>query len=641
MNIHKMLHKVLAWMGCWVFLISILILPCVANPTNIQNIRLEQQRIMFQQARDALKVKDMSRLQQLSHDLGDYPLAPYLDVWQAYEKIKQEQDYDVWQILNKHKNLPESKYLRIAWMQSLAKRGQWPQVAEQLSLLGNKKKSFADISILSDWYNGHPQAALQSLTKQWRQAQPLPTEAQQLVKAWHSAGHPSHDDVWVRVQTWAKHGQWKKLQSLKHHLDVHEQKWLDVWQQVKKSPEHSLLSSKVYHIPPHIMAWVANDGLRQLARDQIERAWLLLGRIAPQLKPQDVSHLKRYLAIRAAKQHHALAKEWLSSLPQSIQNKETRAWFVRMLLLDKQWKKALDAMQSMPESEQIQSRWLYWQGYVLEQLHQAKTAKLLFQQAALERGYYSFLSANHLHQAYQMGAKSMPDMDMTWLLNKQAIQRAHEWRYWGEHSKADAEWNAALKGASKHHWAEAMQLAMQWGWYEQVIRAASKSGQWDMLDARFPLGYEAEVIKSASKTKLKPSMIWSIIRQESAFNPNAKSRTGASGLMQLMPATAKDVVKKHRIQYRHGLDLSRPKHNIELGSLYIADMLKRFNGQQALAIAAYNAGPNRVANWKESMPMTQEALWVELIPFNETRRYVQHVLAFMVVYDWLQQQQAT
>ncbi|MDQ6990683.1 MAG: transglycosylase SLT domain-containing protein [Mariprofundaceae bacterium] len=635
------MHKMLAWMGYWVFLISILILPCLSNATNIQNIRLEQQRIMFQQARDALALKDRPRFKQLVHDLGDYPLAPYLDVWQAYENVKQEQDYDVSKVLDKHEDLPETKYLRIAWLKSLAKRGQWPQVSEQLALLTHYKKKYPDISILSDWYNGHPQAALEGLTKQWRQGQRLPTEEQQLVKAWYSAGHPSHDDAWARVLIWAKHGQWEKLNRLKQYLDISEQKWLDVWQHVKKSPEHSLLSSKAYHIPPHIMAWIANDGLRQLARDQIERAWLLLERIAPQLHQQDTSRLQRYLAVRAAKQHHALAKKWLSSLPQSIQNKETRAWFLRMLLLDKQWQKALDAMQSMPESEQIQSRWLYWQGYVLEQLHQPKTAKLLFQQAALERGYYSFLSANHLHQAYQMGAKPMPDMDMTWLLNKQAIQRAHEWRYWGEHSKADAEWYAALKGASKQRWEEAMQLAMQWDWYEQVIRAASKSGQWDMLDARFPLGYEAEVNKAASQTKLKTSMIWSIIRQESAFNPKAKSRTGARGLMQLMPGTAKDVVKKHRIQYRHGLDLSRPKHNIELGSLYIADMLKRFDGQQALAIAAYNAGPNRVAKWEKSMPMTQEALWVELIPFNETRRYVQHVLAFMVVYDWLQQQQAT
>ncbi|MDQ6973959.1 MAG: transglycosylase SLT domain-containing protein, partial [Mariprofundaceae bacterium] len=461
------------------------------------------------------------------------------------------------------------------------------------------------------------------------------------VKAWHAAGHPSYDDVWARVHYWGKRGQWKKLKPLKHHLDIHEQKWLDIWQSVKKSPEHSLLSSKAYHISPQVMGWIANDGLRQLARDHIERAWLLLGRIAPQLKSQDVSHLKRYLAVRAAKQHQALATTWLASLPNHLQNKETRAWFVRLLLLDKQWKKALHAMQAMPESEQIQSRWLYWQGYVLEQLQQPKTAQLLFEQAALDRGYYSFLSASHLHQAYQMGAKHLDDMDMTWLLNKPSIQRAYEWFYWGESSKASAEWYLALKGASKQRWAEAMQLAIQWGWHEQVIRAASKSGQWDVLEARFPMAYESEVIQAAKHNQLKASMIWSIIRQESAFNPKAISRTGARGLMQLMPATAKDVVKKHHIRHRGGLNLSRPKHNIELGSLYIADMLKRFDGQQALAIAAYNAGPNRVAKWENAMPLTQEVLWVELIPFNETRRYVQHVLAFMVVYDWLREHRTT
>jgi len=441
------------------------------------------------------------------------------------------------------------------------------------------------------------------------------------------------------VVTWAKQGKWKKIKNLKHHLDVHEQKWVEVWKKVQSTPKHALLTSKVFHISPQVMAWIAKDGLRRLARHDIETAWQVLQRIQPQLNRHDAQKLQAYLAVRAAKQHQPLAAQWLASLPKSIQSKETRAWFVRSLLRQKEWQKALHAMQSMPESEQIESRWLYWQGYVLEQLNQPSTAKLLFKQAALERGYYSFLSAKHLHQAYQMGAVSMPMQNTAELLENPAIERTHEWLYWGEKSKAVVEWRQALNGASKKTWMQAMQLAMDWKWYEQVIRAASRSKQWNVLTARFPLAYMKDVHKASHRNQLNQSLILSIIRQESAFNPLARSRTGARGLMQLMPATAQDVIKKHHIRHKGDLNLSLPEHNIELGSLYVADMLKRFDGQQAFAIAAYNAGPNRVAKWKKSMPLVEESLWIELIPFNETRRYVQHVLAFMVVYDWLQQQE--
>jgi len=600
--------------------------------------QLQQQRIMFQQARDALKSKNITLFQKLMHNLGDYPLAPYLDIWQGYHDVKKEQDDAVFQILARNEGVPENQYLRITWIKSLVKRGQWPQVSEQLKLLHQGEKHYPNIAILSNWYNDRGQAALQGMTQQWQQGQTMPKDAVGLSKAWHAAGHPNHQDQWMRVVSFAKHRQWKKVNTLKHYLDIHEQKWIDVWQHVKKTPEHTLLSSKIYHISPKVMAWIAKDGLRQLARDEIARAWLLLKRISPQLNQKDVAHLKRYLAVRAAKQHQAQAGAWLASLPSGVQNEETRAWFVRMLLLHQQWQQALHAMQDMPESEQIQSRWLYWQGYVLEQLQQPKIAQLLFKQGALERGYYSFLCAKHLHQPYQMGAKNMADVDLTPLLANKAIQRAYEWRYWGKSSKADAEWAKALQGATQKRWLEAMQLAKHWGWHKQVIRAASRAKQWNVLSARFPMAYASEVNKAARHTQLQSSMIWGIIRQESAFSPQARSRTGARGLMQLMPATAKDVVKKHRIRHRHGLNLSQPAHNIELGSLYIADMLKRFDGQQALAIAAYNAGPNRVAKWEKSMPLEQEALWIELIPFNETRRYVQHVLAFMVVYNWLQEQ---
>ena len=154
------------------------------------------------------------------------------------------------------------------------------------------------------------------------------------------------------------------------------------------------------------------------------------------------------------------------------------------------------------------------------------------------------------------------------------------------------------------------------------------------LEARFPLAFEEAVISAAKESGLSRSSIWSIIRQESAFNHQARSYVGAKGLMQLMPRTASAVAKSLNMRSRHP-DLFSPEINVRLGSTYLAQMKERF-GSLALAAAAYNAGPHRVSRWLGRTTFEIPEAWVEAIPFNETRRYVQQVMAFMAVYEWRQ-----
>ncbi len=133
-------------------------------------------------------------------------------------------------------------------------------------------------------------------------------------------------------------------------------------------------------------------------------------------------------------------------------------------------------------------------------------------------------------------------------------------------------------------------------------------------------------------------MIFSIARQESAWEFDAKSRVGARGLMQIMPATAKYTAKKAKIPYRLS-KLFEPEYNINLGSHYITGLLGQYNNNRALAIASYNAGPHRIKRWlartNSSLPLD---VWVEIIPFKETRKYVQNVLSYEVIYNYRQGQ---
>jgi len=603
---------------------------------------LKHQRQTFQQAKIALKQKDMPKFQILRKSIPHYPLTPYLDIWQAFQWIQQENDFSVWQVLQKHPDIPEVNALRQTWVQSLASRGQWPQVAEQLKHINHSAQHYPIITALALWYNGHQHDALAQLSQAWQSGKGLPNHAPKLLAAWKSSGHPNHQDLWQRLLHLIQHKQWSKTKDLTRHLSLQEQSWIRLWKQVQKKPEHGLLISHIYHVTPNIMAKITHDGLRHLARHDIEKAWHILQRIHPQLNQHDFIQEARYLALRAAKQHNPIAIPWFTSLPQAAQTADTYAWHARLLLMKKQWNQSLKVIQSMPEQQQMTARWLYWQGYILEHLQHPQLARQLYEQASMERGYYSFLSAKHIHQPYRMKSKPLPDITISKAFEQQAaIQRAKEWLYWQKNNKARAEWQYALRHASQDTWKQAMKLAWTWQWHDQVIRTASHARAWNVLEARFPMAYRKQVHTTARKHHLDQELIWSIIRQESAFNPEAVSRTGAKGLMQLMPTTAQHVVHKHHLNSKLAQDLFNPQYNIQLGSQYIADMMQRFQGHTAVAIAAYNAGPNRVSSWLEAYPMSDEALWIELIPFHETRRYVQHVLSFRIVYAWLKKQSST
>ena len=601
---------------------------------------LKQQRLLFQQARDAQNQNDLAQLEMLRAQLKGYPLLPYLNLWQGYALLDQGDDFAISQLLDTYSTIPESLELRIAWINDLAKRGQWPHVAAQLAQLDNINRVDDDILLRAAWYNDQPEQALSQLTQRWQHGETLPDDIPRLTAAWKAEGHPNHDDLWTRMIFHIKRQQWDQVEPLKHRLPLHEQAWVETWKAIQQQPEAALLTTQNMEISPQIMAYMARDGLRRLTSKEPEVAWHTLQIITPRLNRDDTAKLQRMIAIRAAKQHNTQADQWLASIPSSHQTKQSHAWLIRLLLLKKEWQQALQVIQSMPESEQLETRWIYWQGYLLEKLNHREIANHFFEQAALERGYYGFLSANHLALPYQMGDIPRDTPSTQEMEDRPAMQRAFEWRELGEDGKASREWHTALQGASEAEWKQAMQLSIQWQWHEQTIRAASKSRQRHALHARFPLAYQDVVHRMARQKKLRSSLIWGVIRQESAFNAQARSATGARGLMQLMPRTATYVAKKHQLPHRD-IDLTSAKENIQLGSSYLADLLQRFDQREAIAIAAYNAGPTRVSRWQASMDVEDMELWVELLPYRETRLYVQHVLAFMMVYDWLQQKPAT
>jgi len=634
-------------MGVMMRIQAFMVVALLLWASSSQAAALEQQRDWFQQARAALDKHHIKQFHKLKDKLVDYPLTPYLDIWHAGRLLKKGDDKWVAATLLAYADVPETIDLRRSWLKHLAKKAKWSDVQPMLEEFPTLKIRFPEIAMMSDWVVGDKENAIQHFSQHWQQGKTTTPMLKPLYRVWLKQGHPLESESWNRVAVLVKKGHWKSASGLLSSSAKQQKEWLRYWRIMQKNPDKVLqawpksLSQAAAMLPATL---IMNDGIKRLSRRNVIKAWQRLQKLKVSQKQVGSAFfvdLERVVALRAARQHKPEAIAWLAGLPASAQNKDTRGWQVRLALIGQNWVHVLAVIGAMPIEERQQDRWVYWQAQALQAIGKDKQAKHQLSKLAVGRGYYNFLSAEQLGQSLKIESFDIiANKEMMIAVEKMpGIIRAHEWLQLKKRSKAIREWHFALSGAEKSTWKAAALLAATWGWDDQVIRAAFKADEMNALSDRFPMSYKNIVLRAAKKTGLKPAEIWSIIRQESAFNQHAVSYVGAKGLMQLMPGTARQVARKLNMG-KATPRLFSAAVNIRLGTTYLADIKQRF-GNLALAAAGYNAGPHRVSSWLKRVPFESPEVWVEAIPFNETRRYVQQVMAFVSVYEWRQQKQLT
>jgi soluble lytic murein transglycosylase len=253
------------------------------------------------------------------------------------------------------------------------------------------------------------------------------------------------------------------------------------------------------------------------------------------------------------------------------------------------------------------------------------------------------MAAQMLGTPYQLNHNPLlqTEADKAALAQLPAFVRIKELLALERYYDARSEWNLAISTLTPDQIHTAAHLARDWGWYDQGIRGAISSQRWNDMQLRFPNPLPHLFEQHARNRAIDPAWAVAIARQESAFWMQARSHAGALGLMQLMPATARATAKRHNIPLKSLSLLSEPDTNIQLGTAYLSQMAERFDGNLAYASAAYNAGPSRVSQWLEARGELPLDIWIETIPFDETRNYVQNVLAFRVIYERLAERPVT
>lgn len=392
-------------------------------------------------------------------------------------------------------------------------------------------------------------------------------------------------------------------------------------------------------------AAIAVLGLNRLARQDATAAEALLDTLAAPLalSSEQVVRVRYQIALWSAASYESAAAERLARVPVAAFDARLYEWRVREALARGDDGAALAALQAMPAAQRADSRWRYFEARVLQRRGDDAAAKALYQQVAQEPNYHGFLAAERLDQDYALcplAVRSAEPLRAALAENPTLIRALTLFRL--DHlAWADREWRALLPTLDDAQRIEAIAQARAIGWHNRIFDLGKSPDELRLYRLRFPLPYASLLREQAKLHNLDPAWLAAQIRAESTWMRNARSAADALGLMQLLPTTGKAIARRLGVHWRGERTLLQGATNIRLGSAYLAQMLERHQRLPYLAIAAYNAGETPVSQWREQRPDLDPDIWIETIPYQETRDYVARVLAFSVIYDWRISGQAT
>jgi len=317
---------------------------------------------------------------------------------------------------------------------------------------------------------------------------------------------------------------------------------------------------------------------------------------------------------------------------------ETLAWKVRAALRGDngrpRWQQVVQAINAMSAADQKEATWVYWKAHGLQALARDSqegesllaTSREMLVGISAQPSFYGGLAAEELGQPQTLPPRpaQLTAVELDVAASDPGLARALTLIAIGLRNEGVREWNYSIRGLGERELLAAAQLACEREVWDRCINTSEKTRAEIDIEQRFPTPLKNDVAARAREIGLDPAFVYGLIRQESRFIVDARSGVGASGLMQLMPATARWTAKKLGMPYTSALIADRDT-NLRLGNAYLKLVLDDAGGSQALAAAAYNAGPGRPRKWREG-PVLDAAIWVENIPFPETRDYVKKVL---------------
>ena len=590
---------------------------------------IDQQRQNFLMAEKMLAQGNESEFLALSSNLVSYPLYPYLQY--QWLKTNLSQTDRIKDFLVTYKYTRYAEMLRSQWLSYLADNKRWQeyvqfyQVADTIA--HECQYYWANYSL------GHQEQPLADAIRLWLIGDNLPYECNELISLLQLSPLLTHELIWQRFELALKNNNKPLMYTLGYLLDDSSRKSADLWLQIQKKP--IIIQYDQFLVDSDLQARIFAYGLERLAQSDLELAIVIWDskKSLGNFNSQSIQKIERSLGLALAHIRDNRAFDRMNKV--SEPDAEVREWKIRSALFELNWQHINQALAALSSEEKQTPQWQYWQARTLIEIGEVQQGQALYQILSNDRSYYGFMAADVVNKPYAFSDRPVNLLgdELTVLAEQLDFQVAHEFIELKRDLDAKRQWWFAVNKLSKDQRKVAAKLAQQWQWDQVAIMTLVKADYWDDLALRFPLQYSSQIKSNASSQNLEPALIFGLIRQESMLDPKAMSAVGARGLMQLMPETAKEIASNLNDPWQTDNSLFVPDINIRYGTYYFKKLLTRFDGHFALAIAAYNAGPNRISKWLPTDRSLPADIWVETIPFKETRKYVSSVLAYTIIYQ--------
>ena len=605
-------------------LLILLLIPAVATANQDDD---------FLAAREAYRAGDAARLEQIAGGMKNTPLEPYLTYYQLQLRLPTRNQEGVREFLARPDDTPVIDQLRSEWLKWQARQQRWEAFTAEYPRLLESDDEMKCYALQARLPNNADLVLHESRTL-WFTATSRPESCDTLFDMAIASGTISEQDVWQRIRMALEVNNVALAKKLSAHLPRERKIQSGLLESAAAHPDRYLASVKLAR-SSEAERMVALFALQRLAKQLPQLAYMRWEKVETHFNSDERHYFYGWLGYEAARKLDERALTWFKAAKDTPLSDAQLAWRTRAALRASNWHEVWASIAAMSPKQQREGAWRYWKARAWKVLGRDSDAEALFVELSREYNFYGQLAAEELGSASASGMLSVsyqPTVtEIQAMLAQPAMQRTLDLYRMGLRQEAAKEWSLAVRKLDDKHLLIASEIASRHAMYDRSINAADRTLLLHDFNLRYPAPYRDSLQGHLQENNLEEAWVYGLMRQESRFVTQAKSTAGAAGLMQVMPATARWIAQRLGMKdYRKEL-ISQLDTNIKLGTYYMKNVLSTFGNNPVLASAAYNAGPGRARQWLADKPL-EGAIYVESIPFDETRDYVKKVMSNTVYY---------
>ncbi len=582
-------------------------------------------------ARDAHRAGDVKRLARYAERLRGHLLEPYAVYWKLSADLAGANPAEVRAFIDTYGDSPLADRLRSEWLKLLGKNRQWDLFDAEFPRLKRDDLEITCYSLQSR-LRVNETRALTDARALWFLGRPMPDSCGPLFDALVATRHLSTDDIWMRLRLALEGGQVSLARRIAEYLPAGQAPSRHTLSAIASNPGGYLERGQFNH-DSRAGRETTMFAVHRLARISAPQAAEHWNRLEARFDADARAYVWGLIAYFGAIRHDQNALAWYERA--AGMSDVQLAWKVRAALRARDWAAVLDAIETMTEKESAEASWRYWKARALKEFGQGDEADALLKPLAGEFNFYGQLATEELGGKIAAPATAFTPSseDLSAISGLSGIRRALELYRLRLRLEATREWLWAIRAFDDRQLLAAAEIARRYDIHDRAIGTADRTVSEHDFNLRYLAPYR-DVLKShARRFDLDEAWVYGLIRQESRFIADARSSAGASGLMQIMPATARWVAHKLGLNNWRWSRVTDIDTNVSLGTYYLRYVLDALDGNSVLASAAYNAGPSRARTWRPEGAV-EGAVYAESIPFSETRDYVKKVMSNATYYAW-------